>query len=122
MKSSLSEIINELEKLDTRMDTRPGSSNSSSGGSLGDGGGGCSGGGSDGDSLCNVGSLETRLLNQNKDMLKTIKKVTSEKVELKNMVARLEEELWNYKNKFKNEINTLTEHDREKVNYIIKYI
>lgn len=60
-------------------------------------------------------SLEVRLLQQNKEMLKSIKSLSTEKVELKNNLTRLEEEIWNYKNKYKNEINTLTEHDREKV-------
>lgn len=60
-------------------------------------------------------SLEVRLLQQNKEMLKSIKSLSTEKVELKSNLTRLEEEIWNYKNKYKNEINTLTEHDREKV-------
>lgn len=143
MRASLSEIINELEKLETPITSAPTAQttttvvstapvsatlttngrnvetrmSSSSGGGSSVGEGGVL---SDAESVTSVGgggpgSFESRLLRQNKDMLKTIKSLQTEKSELKNLAARLEEEIWTYKNKYKNEINSLTEHDREKV-------
>lgn len=94
LKSHLSELIGELEKLDTSMRSAetPGRGE-----------------------LEPLESLEARLIQQNKEMLKTIKKLTADKAEMKAVIARLEEDIWNYKHKYKNEINSLTEHDREKV-------
>lgn len=126
-KANLTEIINELERLETAV----GSGQPSSRGlgetpatiRPGSGGSGSSGNSMDGltdesplSHHYSGNSLEARLLHHNKEMVKTIKKTSAEKAELKHQVARLEEEIWNYKNKYKNEINSLTEHDREKVN------
>jgi hypothetical protein len=109
LKSNLSEIITELENLSPVTSNSGGVQNapyasSSSGNSLSGGGGG--GGSSE---------LENKIIEQNKDLIKTIKKLTGDKIEMRNLITRLEEEIWNYKNKYKSEINTLTEHDREKV-------
>lgn len=105
LKSNLSEIITELENLSPVTSNSGGVQNapyasSSSGNSL-------PGGGSS--------ELENKIIEQNKDLIKTIKKLTGDKIEMRNLITRLEEEIWNYKNKYKSEINTLTEHDREKV-------
>jgi translation initiation factor 2B subunit (eIF-2B alpha/beta/delta family) len=63
----------------------------------------------------NNNDLESKIIEQNKELIKTIKKLTSDKIELRNVITRLEEEVWNYRNKNKNELNTLSEHDKEKV-------
>jgi hypothetical protein len=59
-------------------------------------------------------SLENKLIEQNKELINSIKKLSDEKIELKSSLSRLEDELWSLKNKSRAELSTLTEHDKEK--------
>lgn len=58
--------------------------------------------------------LEAKLIQQNKELLSTVKKYANDKSELRNVIVKLEEELWTAKNR-KVEPHGLTDHEREKV-------
>jgi hypothetical protein len=66
----------------------------------------------------NNNELETKLIQQNRDLINTIKKLTNDKSELRNFVIKQEEELSMLKQRVKNqnqsENHSLSEHDREK--------
>jgi hypothetical protein len=69
--------------------------------------------------LMDSNELETKLIQQNRELINSIKKLTCDKAELRNGILKLEEELWSFRNK-KPEVpqpqhHTLSDHDREKV-------
>jgi hypothetical protein len=73
--------------------------------------------------LIDSNELETKLIQQNKELINSIKKLTSDKSELRSAILRLEEELWTFRNrKPEPQQHTLSDHDREKVifTYILK--
>lgn len=45
--------------------------------------------------------LENKLIEQNRELINAIKQLSEEKLESKNLINRLEEELWAYKNRNK---------------------
>ncbi len=79
---NLTEIINELESI-SEYSYRNSSSNQNS-------------------SISNSNILlENKLIEQNRELINAIKQLSEEKLESKNMVSKLEEELWSYRNKNK---------------------
>jgi hypothetical protein len=64
--------------------------------------------------------LENKLIEQNRELINSIKQLSEEKLESKNLVNRLEEEVWSLKNRNnKNDLSTLSENDKEKVKFLI---
>lgn len=59
-------------------------------------------------------NLENKLIEQNRELINAIKQLSDEKLESRNLISRLEEELWSLKSKNKNEMSTLSETDKEK--------
>ena len=62
--------------------------------------------------------LETKLIQQNRELINSIKKLTGDKAELRSVILKLEEELWTFRNGNggvqKVTTAALSEHDREK--------
>ena len=61
-------------------------------------------------------NLEVKLIEQNRELLNAFKKVSEDKINLRNVVTKMEEEIWMHRNRSKNEnqMNTLTDSEREK--------
>jgi hypothetical protein len=66
--------------------------------------------------LIDSSELEVKLIQQNKELINSIKKLTSDKSELRSAIIKLEEELWTLRNrKPEPQHHILSDHDREKV-------
>ena len=80
---SLTEIINELESLSEYSYRNSSMSNQN----------------------CSISNsnilLENKLIEQNRELINAIKQLSEEKIESKNLISRLEEDLWSYRNKNK---------------------
>ena len=60
-------------------------------------------------------NLELKLIDQNRELLNAFKKVSDEKISLRNVIGKMEEEIWMHRNRNKNENqNPLTDTEREK--------
>ena len=61
-------------------------------------------------------NLEVKLIEQNRELLNAFKKVSDDKVNLRNIVAKMEEEIWMHRNRSSKQesANPLTETEREK--------
>lgn len=62
-------------------------------------------------------NLELKLIDQNRELLNAFKKVSDEKVNLRNLIGKMEDEIWMHRNRSKNENqnqNPLTDTEREK--------
>ena len=88
LRSTLSEIIKELQTISqasTRVSHSSASSNSSHG--------------SNSSHNANLNSLEMKLIDQNRELLNAIKKLSDEKLALNYLINKLEEEVWRSKNR-----------------------
>lgn len=63
----------------------------------------------------NENFLENKLIDQNRELISSLKKSNSDKMELKLVNQKHEEEIWYLRNHSKKEFNTLSDQDREKV-------
>jgi hypothetical protein len=61
-------------------------------------------------------NLELKLIEQNRELLNAFKKVSDEKIGFRNLISKMEEEIWMHRNRSKNENQShpLTDNEREK--------